>query len=52
MQGWITDHFKFLTFVHSGAQPWAPGSPKVKNYKSINQSIIYFATKISDSKSK
>jgi len=31
MPGWLTEHFQFLTFRHSGAQPWAPECPKVKN---------------------
>ena len=27
-------HFKFLPFGHSGAQPWAPECPNIKNLKS------------------
>jgi len=33
MLGWLTDHFQFLIFGHSGAQPWAPECPKIKNWK-------------------
>jgi len=31
MPGWLTDHFLFMTFGHSGAQGWASECPKVKS---------------------
>ena len=29
----VTYHFQFLTFGHSGAQPWAPECPNVRNWQ-------------------
>ena len=29
----LTYHFQFLTFGHSGAQPWAPECPNVRKWK-------------------
>jgi len=42
--GWLTDHFWFLTFGNSGAQPWAPESVIQPGVESQNYSVGILGT--------